>query len=70
LLFIDFETGDALQIAGTATIDWNPDATEIPAGAQRFWRVDVERSWWRRGALPLVWEFGDYAPTTLTTGVW
>ena len=70
LLFIDFETGDVLQLAGTVTIDWNPRATEMPAGSQRFWRVDVARSWWRHGALPLVWEFGDYAPTTLATGVW
>ena len=70
LLFIDFETGDVLQTIGTVSIDWNPAAAELPAGTQRFWHVSIARSWWRRGALPFVWNFGDYAPTTLTTGVW
>jgi hypothetical protein len=58
------------QTAGTVSINWNPDATEMPAGTQRFWRVDVARSWWRHGALPFVLAFGDYAPATLATGVW
>ncbi|MGD0432667.1 MAG: pyridoxamine 5'-phosphate oxidase family protein [Acetobacteraceae bacterium] len=62
LLFIDFETGDLLRITGTVAIDWNPRATEMPAGAQRSWRVDVARFWRSRGALPFVWEFGEYAP--------
>jgi predicted pyridoxine 5'-phosphate oxidase superfamily flavin-nucleotide-binding protein len=70
LLFIDFETGDLLQMTGTVSIDWDPAATAIPAGAQRFWRVAIARSWWRRGVMPFVWNFGDYAPTTLMTGVW
>ena len=25
---------------------------------------------WLLAALPFVWEFGEYAPTTLATGVW
>jgi predicted pyridoxine 5'-phosphate oxidase superfamily flavin-nucleotide-binding protein len=70
LLFIDFETGDLLQAAGTVTIDWNPDDASVPSGAQRYWRVDIARSWRRRDALPFVWEFGGYAPTTLATGTW
>jgi len=69
LLFIDFETGDLLQMIGTVSIDWDP-AAALPAGAQRFWRVAIARSWWRRGAIPFVWNFGDYAPTTLMTGIW
>jgi hypothetical protein len=70
LLFIDFATGDLLQAIGTVSIDWDPATPDLPAGAQRFWRVAIARTWWRRGALPFVWEFGDYAPTTLSTGVW
>jgi hypothetical protein len=70
LLFIDFQTGDLLQMTGTVSIDWDPAAATILAGAQRFWRVAIARSWWRRGAMPFVWNFDDYAPTTLTTGVW
>jgi predicted pyridoxine 5'-phosphate oxidase superfamily flavin-nucleotide-binding protein len=70
LLFVDFEAGDLLQMTGTVSIDWDPAAVALPAGAQRFWRVAIARSWWRRGAMPFVWNFGDYAPTTLMTGVW
>jgi predicted pyridoxine 5'-phosphate oxidase superfamily flavin-nucleotide-binding protein len=68
LIFIDFASGDILQIQGTVTIDWHPAGG--PTGAQRLWRVKVERAWRRRGASPFTWTFGDYAPTTLRTGVW
>jgi hypothetical protein len=67
LLFVDFATGDVLQAAGTVTIDWDPTPTQRPPSAQRVWRVDVRRSWWRRAALPFTWTFGEYAPTTLKT---
>jgi predicted pyridoxine 5'-phosphate oxidase superfamily flavin-nucleotide-binding protein len=68
LLFIDFASGDVLQLQGRTTIDWHP--TTSPAGAERLWRVDVTRAWRRRGAFPFAWRFGDYAPTTLATGIW
>lgn len=68
LIFIDFASGDILQVQGTATIDWHPAGG--PAGAERLWRVDVERAWRRRGAFPFSWTFGTYAPTTLATGTW
>jgi uncharacterized protein len=69
LLFVDFVSGDLLQVTGRATIDWNPGEIH-PGGAQRVWRVDVSRSWWRRGVLPFAWDFGTFATTTLATGVW
>ncbi len=68
LIFIDFASGDILQIQGTATIDWHPE--KAPAGAERLLRVEVERAWRRRGAFPFSWTFGAYAPTTLATGTW
>lgn len=68
LIFIDFASGDILQLQGTVTIDWHPDGG--PAGAERLWRVKVERTWRRRGAFPFAWTFGAYAPTTLATGTW
>jgi predicted pyridoxine 5'-phosphate oxidase superfamily flavin-nucleotide-binding protein len=70
LLFVDFDSGDLLQAIGRVTIDWVADPTRSPRGAQRSWRVEIARSWWRRRALPFVWAFGDYAPMTLATGVW
>lgn len=69
LIFIDFASGDILQLQGTVTIDWHPEAAD-PAGAERLWRVRIERAWRRRGAFPFAWTFGSYAPTTLATGIW
>lgn len=69
LLFIDFATGELLQLQGKATIDWTDRAGADIAGAQRSWTVEVERGW-RRGGFPFGWTFGDYAPSTLATGVW
>ncbi len=69
LLFIDFTSGDILQLQGRVSIDWHPEGSG-PAGAERLWRVDVTRAWRRRGAFPFAWRFGDYAPTTLATGAW
>ncbi len=69
LLFIDFASGDILQLQGRATIDWHP-AGGGPAGAERLWRIEIARAWRRRGAFPFSWRFGDYAPTTLATGTW
>jgi predicted pyridoxine 5'-phosphate oxidase superfamily flavin-nucleotide-binding protein len=69
LLFIDFASGDILQLQGRTTIDWHPGGNG-PSGAERLWRVSVERAWRRRGAFPFAWRFGDYAPTTLATGTW
>jgi len=57
LLFVDFATGDLLQLQGTVTIDWS--------GEPRRWRVAIERGWRRPAALPFDWRFGEYAPTTL-----
>jgi hypothetical protein len=68
LVFIDFASGDILQLQGTVTIDWHPDGG--PAGTERLWRLKVERAWRRRAAFPFAWTFGDYAPTTLRTGAW
>jgi predicted pyridoxine 5'-phosphate oxidase superfamily flavin-nucleotide-binding protein len=68
LIFVDFASGDILQLQGAVTIDWQPDGG--PAGTERLWRLKVERAWRRRGAFPFAWTFGDYAPTTLRTGVW
>jgi predicted pyridoxine 5'-phosphate oxidase superfamily flavin-nucleotide-binding protein len=69
LLFIDFASGDLLQLQGRVAIDWTSGGA-VPTGAERLWRVEVERGWRRRAAFPFAWTFGDYAPTTLRTGAW
>ena len=64
LLAIDFDSGDLLQLQGRAEIDWRPEAAAALPGAERLWRLEVERGWRRRATLPLVWSFIDAAPTT------
>jgi uncharacterized protein len=51
LVFPDFASGDLLHIQGTTEIQWDgPEVRAVP-GAERLWRVRVERGWRRRGAL-------------------
>ena len=68
LLFVDFETGDLLQLQGSAQVDWKAAAVEQIAGAERLWRFHVARGWRRKAASPLRWVFVEYARTTLQTG--
>jgi hypothetical protein len=69
LLFVNFGTGEMLQLQGTVTIDWHTG--EIgPEGTERLWRVRITQAWRTRSAFPYLTIFGDYAPTTLLTGIW
>jgi uncharacterized protein len=70
LLFVDFETGDLLQLQGTAQVDWSGAAAEQLTGAERLWRFHVARGWRRKAASPLRWSFVDYSRTTVQTGIW
>jgi hypothetical protein len=70
LLFVGFETGDLLQLQGTAEIDWSGAAAEQIAGAERLWRFSVARGWRRKAASPLRWSFVEYSRTTAATGLW
>lgn len=70
LLFIDFESGDLLQLQGIATLDWNAGAATHVEGAERLWRFDAVRGWRRHPAASLRWSFIDYSPVTLGTGRW
>lgn len=70
LLFIDFASGDLLQLQGQAQIVWDgPELAELE-GARRLLKVEVMRAWRRRAALPLRWNEPEPAPTTLATGSW
>ncbi|MFC0577526.1 2Fe-2S iron-sulfur cluster-binding protein [Paraburkholderia solisilvae] len=72
LAFVDFATGDLLQITGDATVDL--DSPEIAAfqGAERVWRVKPRRVVYRAGALPLRWIFNQegWSLNSLMTGNW
>ncbi|MBV8915740.1 MAG: pyridoxamine 5'-phosphate oxidase family protein [Acetobacteraceae bacterium] len=68
LLFVDFPTGDTLQLQGRAEILWEA-GSDFP-GAERLWRLRVTAAWRRRRALPLRWRFGALAPQNERTGTW
>jgi uncharacterized protein len=70
LLFVDFERGDVLQLQGRTEINWSGPEVAAFEGAERLWRFDVARGWFRPAALPLRWSFDSYAPTTERTGLW
>lgn len=54
LLVIDYASGDVLHLQGRAEVDWDGAATGLP-GAERAWRLRVERGTLRRAAVPLRW---------------
>ena len=70
LLFLDFESGDLLQLQGLASIDWSASAAALVPGAERIWRFQVTRGWYRERAAALRGAFIDYSPVTLRTGTW
>ncbi|RYY96389.1 MAG: flavin-nucleotide-binding protein [Comamonadaceae bacterium] len=55
LLFIDFDSGDLLHLAVTATVVWDGPEVAALEGAERVLRLRVERSLRRPAALPLRW---------------
>lgn len=70
LLFIDFATGDVLQLGGRAEVILDSPLIEAFAGAERLWTFDVEQVVLRPAAVALRWDFEAYAPTSLMTGTW
>jgi ferredoxin-NADP reductase/MOSC domain-containing protein YiiM/predicted pyridoxine 5'-phosphate oxidase superfamily flavin-nucleotide-binding protein len=62
LLFIDFDSGDTLQLAGEAEILWESAHTRRFPGAKRVLAFTVEESLQIERALPFTWEFQDYSP--------
>lgn len=70
LAFVDFDTGDVLQLTGDALVMAAPEG--VFPGAERFWRVTPRRLSLRRGMLPLRWDLAEdgWSPQLLRTGAW
>jgi len=63
LIFIDFETGQILQLTGQPEILWQlDDPQNETGGTHRYWQLDI--TCWRQSTLPhrFVWEFLDASP--------
>lgn len=62
LLFVDFDKGATLQLAGTAKVIWDTShAVEFP-GAQRLVEFRCKEVIETQNAIPLRWMFHDYSP--------
>jgi hypothetical protein len=68
LLFVDFETGDTLQIAAEAEVIWDGEAVRAFTGAQRLVRFHVNEALQVRGAVPARFSRPDYSPFLARTG--
>lgn len=70
LLFIDFSTGDVLQLSGRTEVILDGPQIAAFQGAERLWTFEVEKAVRRPGALALRWRFDGMSPTSLLTGTW
>ena len=70
LLFIDFETGDLLQLAVSAEVIWEGAELAAFEGAERLLRLQVLSALRHPAALPLRWGAAEPSPFLGATGRW
>jgi ferredoxin-NADP reductase/predicted pyridoxine 5'-phosphate oxidase superfamily flavin-nucleotide-binding protein len=70
LLFVDFVSGDVLQLHGRTEIHFDSPLLAAFEGAERLWTLDVQSAVLRRSALAIRWNFQEFSPTSLMTGTW
>ncbi|MFJ3485072.1 pyridoxamine 5'-phosphate oxidase family protein [Pseudomonas sp. NPDC090202] len=70
LLFIDFTSGDLLQVIGRVTVILEGPEIAAFQGAERLWQVQVEGVVRRPAALRSRWRFEEFSPNSLMTGSW
>jgi hypothetical protein len=72
LLFVDFATGDMLQMAGRVQVVLASPEISAFQGAERLWRFTPERVVIRPAGLPMSWNFDEkgWSPNTMLTGDW
>jgi predicted pyridoxine 5'-phosphate oxidase superfamily flavin-nucleotide-binding protein len=70
LLFIDFTTGDLLQLSGRTEVILEGPQVDAFQGAERLWKLQVEQVVRRPAALGLRWRFEAFSPNSRMTGTW
>lgn len=70
LVFIDFDSGDVLQLAGCVTLMLEGAEVQAFEGAERLWQVDVQAVVRRPAALRTHWLLKGFSPASLATGTW
>ncbi len=70
LAFVDFQSGDMLQLVGTAQVVLESADIAAFQGAERLWTFTPTRIVRRRAAFPLRFDFVAWSPNALMTGDW
>ncbi|RUU05746.1 flavin-nucleotide-binding protein [Mesorhizobium sp. USDA-HM6] len=70
LVFPDFSTGGLLQMTGEAELLSERPGGEPLEGAEGYWRFHPRRIVWRPDALPIRYDFAEWSPFALNTGIW
>lgn len=70
LLFVDFATGDVLQLSGRVELEWDAPQARRFEGVEHLWHLQVERAVWRPGGSTLRWQFENFSPALRRTGTW
>lgn len=70
LVFVDFETGDMLQISGRTEVILEDPEIAAFQGAERLWTLTVEHVVRRAAVLAVRWRFEGFSPNSLMTGSW
>jgi uncharacterized protein len=70
LLFIDFETGDMLQLTGSVEMIWDGPEVSFFQGAERAWKFNLHKGIRLKKELPLRWKQGEMSLNSLLTGTW
>lgn len=70
LLFIDFATGDLLQLTGRTEVFLDGPEVEAFDGAEKVWRFHVQHAVRRRGALALGGAGRDFSAEAERTSTW
>jgi predicted pyridoxine 5'-phosphate oxidase superfamily flavin-nucleotide-binding protein len=70
LLFVDFESGDVLQLAATAKVVWHGPEVAAFEGAERVVRLEILGGVARRAALPFHFGAAQPSPHLMRTGSW
>ena len=63
LVFVDFSTGDLLQLSGRAEVVFDGAPLDVFQGAERMWTFQVERVVRRRAALSLRCDLSERSPS-------
>lgn len=72
LLFVDYDSGDVLQMSGDAEVIFDSPEIDAFQGAERLWSFRARRIVRRPGGLALRWAFQEdgEADSSLMTGDW